>query len=116
MLLLVWCSTIVYELMMLEYPYKSCPLMTQIWLVGTGKVQELVRLPKGKLRSIIARCWKETPNHRPTFKDILANIEHDVSMWGGVGDWDVFVWVKGWGTVQEWWRCYAGVKRGSFEG
>lgn len=72
--------TIVYELMLLEYPYKSFSLETQIWRVGKGKMQGLTLLPRGQLKSIIARCWKESPQHRPTFKDILAIIEHDVSV------------------------------------
>ena len=71
--------TIVYELMSLEHPYKSYPLETQIWRVGKGKVQGLMLLARGQLRSVIARCWKETPDHRPGFKDILAMLEQDVS-------------------------------------
>ena len=75
------CSrTIIYELMALEQPYKSFPLETQIWRVGMGKVQELILLPRSQLRSLIARCWKEPPSHRPSFKEILNMLEQDVSV------------------------------------
>ena len=67
--------------MLLEYPYKSFSLETQIWRVGKGETQGLTLLPRGQLRSIIACCWKENLQHRPTFKDILVIIEHDVSVY-----------------------------------
>lgn len=75
------CRTIIYELMMLEYPYKCLPLQTRIWRVGKGDLQALTLVPKGRLRNIIWRCWVESPLCRPSFKELLATIEQDVS-WG----------------------------------
>lgn len=70
-------GTIVYELMLLEYPYKTLPLETQIWRIGRGDLQDLALIPKGRLRSIICCCWAENPQHRPSFKELLAGIEQD---------------------------------------
>lgn len=65
--------------MLLEYPYKALPLETQIWRIGRGDLQALTLIPKGRLRSIICRCWVESPQRRPSFKELLASIEQDVS-------------------------------------
>lgn len=69
--------------MLLEYPYKSVPLETQIWRIGRGDLQALTLVPKGRLRTIISRCWAEPPQRRPIFKDLLARLEQDVSERGG---------------------------------
>ena len=80
--IIAFYRTIIYELMLLEYPYKSVPLETQIWRIGRGDLQALTLVPKGRLRSIISRCWEESPQRRPIFKDLLARLEQDVSRRG----------------------------------
>ena len=72
-------STIVYELVTLEYPFSTLPLHSLIWQVGQGATQPLTKLPKGRFKSITAQCWRENPALRPTFNDILAFIEQNVS-------------------------------------
>ena len=79
-LVLLSYRTIIYELMMLEYPYKCLPLESRIWRVGKGDRQALALVPKGRLRSIIWRCWVESPQCRPSFKELLTTIEQDVSV------------------------------------
>ena len=73
------CRTIVYELVTLEHPFATLPLHSLIWQVGQGATQPLTKLSKGRFKSITAQCWRENPTLRPTFNDILAFIEQNVS-------------------------------------
>ena len=81
------CSTIVYELVTLEHPFSTLPLHSLIWQVGQGATQSLTKLPKGRFKSITAQCWRENPALRPTFDDILATIEQNVSELAWVYEW-----------------------------
>ena len=81
------CSTIVYELVTLEHPFSTLPLHSLIWQVGQGATQSLTKLPKGRFKSITAQCWRENPALRPTFDDILATIEQNMSELGWVYEW-----------------------------
>ena len=72
------CSTIVYELMSLDYPYKHLPTECVIWRVGQGKTQPVTLLPKGRFRNIINSCWRESPQKRPSFTQLLVILEETV--------------------------------------
>ena len=68
-------GTITYELVTMNKPFKSTPLVSQIWQVGNGKCQPLTLLPRSRFRSIIHRCWRDFQTKRPSFVDILASVE-----------------------------------------
>ena len=76
--------TLLYELVALEKPFKCVPRESVVWQVGTGQFQPLSLLPRDRLRGIIQRCWRLQPESRPTFKDILTDVEQNVSRrWAG---------------------------------
>lgn len=60
--------------------------------MGRGDLQALTLIPKGRLRSIIWRCWVESPPSRPSFKELLATIEQDVSAGGSAHHLIAYAW------------------------
>ena len=68
-------GTITYELVTMNKPFKSTPLVSQIWQVGNGKCQPLTLLPRSRFRSIIRDCWSDFQAKRPSFVNILASVE-----------------------------------------
>ena len=72
-------STIIYELISLEHPYKHLPAECLIWQVGQGRTQSVTLLPKGRFRNIIHSCWRGNPHRRPSFTELLVILEETVS-------------------------------------
>jgi hypothetical protein len=64
----------------LEPAYKHLPAECVIWRAGKGKTQPVTLLPKGRFRNIINSCWRESPQKRPTFTQILVTLEETVSL------------------------------------
>ena len=75
-------STLVYELLTLETPLSSLSVEELIWAVGQGHTQSLSRLPKSRFCRLISQCWRNNPELRPSFNELLAAIEQDVSYHG----------------------------------
>ena len=44
----------------------------------------------GKLRDIIKHCWSSGPEYRPTFKELLSTLEHNVSIILSHYFWTIF--------------------------
>lgn len=72
-------STLLYELILIGKPFRNATRECVIWRVGNGCLQPLTLLPRDRLRGIIQRCWQLSPDSRPTFKDILTDVEQNVS-------------------------------------
>ena len=72
-------STLLYELVLLGKPFKNVSRECVIWRIGSGRFQPLSLLPRDRLRGIIQRCWRLSPESRPTFKSILTDVEQNVS-------------------------------------
>lgn len=72
-------STLLYELILIGKPFRNATREYVIWQVGSGCLQPLTLLPRDRLRGIIQRCWQLSPDSRPTFKDILTDVEQNVS-------------------------------------
>ena len=66
--------------MSLEHPYKHLPVECVIWRVGQGKTQPVTLLPKGRFRNIINSCWRESPQKRPNFTQLLVILEETVGL------------------------------------
>lgn len=71
-------GTLLYELVLLCKPFKNVSRECLIWRVGSGHLQPLSLLPRDRLRGIIQRCWQLSPDSRPTFKNILSDVEQNV--------------------------------------
>ncbi len=80
-------STLIYELVNLQKPFQSVPAEAVIWRVGRGECQSLTLVPKGRLRTLISRCWAEQPSSRPSFKELLTTLEQNVSIEEPVSLW-----------------------------
>ena len=72
-------STLLYELVLLGKPFKDMSRECVIWCVGSGHCQPLSLLPRDRLRGIIQKCWQLSPESRPSFKNILTDVEQNVS-------------------------------------
>lgn len=72
-------STLLYELILIGKPFRNATRECVIWRVGNGCLQPLTLLPRDRLKGIIQRCWQLSPDSRPTFKDILTDVEQNVS-------------------------------------
>lgn len=68
--------------MSLEHAYKHLPAECVIWRVGQGRTQPVTLLPKGRFRNIINSCWREGPQKRPTFTQLLVILEETVRLVG----------------------------------
>ena len=66
--------------MSLEHAYKHLPAECVIWRVGQGKMQPVTLLPKGRFRNIISSCWRENPQKRPSFTQLLVVLEETVGL------------------------------------
>ena len=73
-------STIVYEMVTVSRPFRATPGELIVWEVGNGRCQSLHHMNPGKLRDIIKHCWTSGPEYRPTFKELLSTLEHNVSI------------------------------------
>ena len=71
-------STIAYELMTLEFPYKHLPLECLIFRAGCGETQSLELISNRHFRTTISKCWNPIPQHRPSFKDLVTSLEQNV--------------------------------------
>ena len=71
-------GTLLYELVLLGKPFKNVSRECVIWSIGSGRFQPLSLLPRDRLRGIIQRCWRLSPDSRPTFKSILTDVEQNV--------------------------------------
>ena len=50
-----------------------------IWEVGNNRHQSLHSMNSGKLKDIVQRCWNSEAELRPSFKELLCTLEHNVS-------------------------------------
>ena len=73
-------STIVYEMVTKSRPFPTTPGELIIWEVGSGRCQSLQHMNTGKLKDIVQRCWSSSPEYRPSFKELLSTLEHNVSI------------------------------------
>lgn len=73
-------GTLVYELLTLETPLSSLSVEELIWAVGQGHTQSLSRLPKSRFCRLISQCWRNNPELRPSFNELLAAIEQDATL------------------------------------
>jgi hypothetical protein len=72
-------GTIVYEMVTVSRPFRATPGELIVWEVGNGRCQSLHHMNAGKLRDIIKHCWASGPEYRPTFKELLSTLEHNMS-------------------------------------
>ena len=64
----------------MEKPYSGIPANSLILQVGgNDRVFPLGGLPGGKYKQMIKKCWRSTPEKRPTFAELLRTLEHNVS-------------------------------------
>ena len=71
-------STIAYELMTLEFPYKHLPLECLIFRAGCGETQSLELISNRHFKTTISKCWNPIPQHRPSFKELVTSLEQNV--------------------------------------
>ncbi len=68
-----------YELLSSEKPYHGTPASTLISLVGSDdRVLPLANLPNGMYKQAVRKCWRSRAEDRPTFKELLWTLEHNV--------------------------------------
>jgi len=70
-------GTLLYEMYACAYSYIEHPLETIIYLVGSGERQSVDKVHASiATRQLIVDCWSHDPIYRPTFADILRDLQH----------------------------------------
>ena len=73
-----------YELVTNESPYNDINNLTIIKKVMEGKRPEFKKPIPNFCKKLIERCWSEDPNNRPTFNEIVKEIETNYSLIEGI--------------------------------
>ncbi|RWS07978.1 kinase suppressor of Ras (KSR)-like protein [Dinothrombium tinctorium] len=74
-------GTILYELLLLKYPYNRQSPHTVIWLIGNGVHDSIDHIKCSNiLKSIIACCWNRIASKRPEFSFIVKKLQENVSL------------------------------------
>lgn len=68
-----------YELSTVELPFCRVPMETLILRVGCGETEGLGLIKHRVLRSIVLACWQQSPQHRPSFRQLTNTLEANVS-------------------------------------
>lgn len=72
-------GTIVYEMVTMQRPFTGVHGNCIVWQVATGRTHSLQQLAEGKFRDLVQGCWTERPHQRPSFKELLEEIEQNMS-------------------------------------
>ncbi|XP_033105975.1 uncharacterized protein LOC117108132 [Anneissia japonica] len=68
-------GVILWEMLTRETPYKGVGVFQILECIRNSKRPEIPEYCPDPLKGLINRCWKQKPNQRPSFKEILISLE-----------------------------------------
>lgn len=63
-----------------DFPFSHLPPFAVVWCIGTGRRQNLDNVHcSTAMKGLIEECWSADPAYRPSFTEILKELQHTVS-------------------------------------
>ena len=75
----IYRRTIIYVMLMMQRPFTGVHSNCVVQQVVTEHQHYLQQLAEGKFYDLVRECWAEKPRQRPSFKELLEEIEQHVS-------------------------------------